>query len=257
LNLTPVRKARGSSHALSVTPHQSRFISHALAAAALLFAAASPAAAGEAVWTMLYEQSAAHLQRGDVAQAELFAREALREAETSLGQSRATELSLLRVAHILRLRGKPEEALPLAERAVKLSTRLHGAASPNTGLALQNQAEAQSAMKRYAAAEALHQKALAIFLKAYGEKHFVTAVSLHNIGAMLYAQDKNKEAEKYLRHALAVKEQVLKPGNLSIAHTLDQLSAVLVAQGRDIEAARYKKRADGIKQRAQPQKAGA
>jgi tetratricopeptide (TPR) repeat protein len=241
----------------SNSSHRPRATSHAIAATILLLtAAASPAIAGEAEWKMLFDQSAAHLQRGDVAQAELFAREALREAETSLGQSRATELSLLRMAHVLRLRGKPEEALPLAERAVKLSISLHGAASPNTGLALQNQAEAQFALKRYAAAEALHQKALAIFLKAYGEKHFVTAVSLHNVGAMLYAQDKNKAAEKYLRHALTVKEQVLKPDNLSIAHTLDQLSAVFVAQGRDIEAARYKKRADGIRRRAQTQKPG-
>ena len=203
---------------------------------------------------MLYEQSGAHLQRGDLAQAELFAREALREADASLGQSRSTELSLLRAAHVLRLRGKSEEALPLAERAVKLSTRLHGAGSPNTGIALQGQAELQSSLKRYGAAEALHQKALAIFLKSYGEKHFVTAVSLHNVGAMLYAQDKNREAEKYLRRALAVKEQVLKPGNMSVAHTLDQLAIVLVAQGRDIEAARYKKRAEGIRARAQQAK---
>ena len=224
------------------------------AAAFLLVAAASPAIAGEAEWKMLYEQSGAHLQRGDVVQAELFAREALREADASLGESRATELSLLRAAHVLRVRGKAEEALPLAERAVKISTKLHGAGSPNTGLALQNQAEVQSALKRYGAAEALHQKALAIYLKAYGEQHLVTAVSLHNIGAMLYAQDKNKEAEKYLRRALAVKDKVLKPGNMSIAHTLDQLSVVLGAQGRDIEAARYKKRADGIRTRAQQQK---
>ena len=222
-----------------------------------MVATASPAIAGEAEWKMLYEQSGAHLQRGDFVQAELFAREALREADASLGESRATELSLLRAAHVLRVRGKAEEALPLAERAVKLSTRLHGAGSPNTGLALQNQAEAQSALKRYGAAEALHQKALAIFVKAYGEQHFVTAVSLHNVGAMLYAQDRNKEAEKYLRRALAVKDKVLKPGNMSIAHTLDQLSVVLGAQGRDIEAARYKKRADGIRARAQaPAKPG-
>ena len=225
--------------------------------AVLLLGVAAAAPAGEAEWKMLFDQSAAHLQRGDVGQAELFAREALREAESSLGQSRPTELSLLRLSNVLRLRGRADEALPLAERAVKLSTRLHGAGHPNTGLALQNQAEVQSALRRYTEAEALHQKALAIFLKVYGEKHFVTAVSLHNVGAMLYAQDKNREAEKYLRRALAVKEQLLKPGNLSVAHTLDQLSIVLAAQGRDIEAARYKKRAEGIRLRAQAAKPGA
>lgn len=206
---------------------------------------------------MYYEQSAAHLQAGSLEQAELFAREALRESELLPEKTRATELSLLRAAHVLRLRGKADEALPFAERAVKLSTKLHGAASPNTGVALQIEGEVQSARRQYAAAEGLQQKALAIFQKAYGEKHMSVAVSLHNIGAMLYAQDKNKEAEKYLRRALAVKEQLLKPGNLSIAHTLDQLSIVLAAQGRDIEAERYRKRAEGIRQRAQASKPAA
>jgi tetratricopeptide (TPR) repeat protein len=221
-----------------------------MTALALLLAAA-PAGAGEAEWKMLYDQSGAHLQAGSVEQAELFAREALREAELLPAGTRAVELSLLRMAHVLRVRGRAEEALRLAERAVRISTQRHGPASPNTAIALQSQAELNSALKRYAAAEALHQKALAVFLKAYGEKHFAVAVCLHNIGAMLYAQDRNPEAENYLRRALAVKEQVLKPGNLSVAHTLDQLAVVLAAQGREIEAEKYRRRAEGIRQRAQ------
>jgi tetratricopeptide (TPR) repeat protein len=238
--------------------HPSPVTRHALEAAALsLLLAAAPAAAGEAEWKMLYDQSSAHLQQGSLEQGELFAREALRESELLPEKTRATELSLLRAAHVLRLRGKADEALPLAERAVKISTQLHGAGSPNTAVALQIQAEVQSARRQYAAAEALHQKALAIFQKAYGERHMSVAVTLHNIGAMLYAQDKNKEAEKFLRRALAVKEQLLKPVNLSIAHTLDQLSIVLAAQGREIEAGRYKKRAEGIRQRAQAPKPSA
>jgi len=221
--------------------------------AALLLAAA-PALAGEAEWRLLYDQSAAWLRRGELAQAEKFSREALREAEAPPGLSRATELSLLRLAHVLRLRGKAEEAVPLADRAVRLATRIHGPGSPNVGIAVQTQAELQSSLKRYAAAEKLHQRALAIFLEVYGENHFVTAVSLHNIGAMLYAQDQNKEAEKYLRRALAIKEKVLKPGHLSVAHTLDQLAAVLDAEGRQIEAERHRKRANGIRARAQAPK---
>jgi len=240
-----------------ISTHDPQPTIHAFAAIALsLLLAAAPCGAGEAEWKMFHEQSAAHLQRGNLEQAELFAREALREADTALGE-RAVELSLLRMAHVLRLRGKTEEALPLALRAVKISTRLHGADSPNTGIALQIQAETQSARRQYAEAEALHLRALAIFQKAYGEKHFSTATSLHNVGAMLYAQDKNKEAEKYLRRALAVKEQILKPGNLSIAHTLDQLAAVLDAQGRQIEGERYRKRAEGIRQRTQAGGTGA
>src|SRR5262245_43812490 len=92
--------------------------------------------AGEAEWRMLYEQTDLHFQRGNLEQAELFAREALREAETSLGKiHRSTELSLNKAAFILRLRGKHEEALALAIRAVEVSTRLHGADDTPTALA--------------------------------------------------------------------------------------------------------------------------
>ncbi|HKU69558.1 MAG TPA: tetratricopeptide repeat protein [Burkholderiales bacterium] len=223
--------------------------------ALLLLAAAPQAPAGEAEWKALYDQSNVHFQRGDIEQAEAFSREALREAER-LGESNpALELSLLRTAYLLRLRGKAEEAAPLAERAVKVATRLYGAGDARTALALQNQGEIQFARKRYAESEALHRKALAIFMKAYGEQNFNTAVSLHNIGAMLYAQDKNQEAEKFLRRALAIKEKVLKRDSLSVAHTLDQLAAVLDSLGRQLEAERYRKRAAGIKQKVQSGKA--
>lgn len=233
--------------------HDSRITNRALvwAAALALLAAASPVRAGEAEWRMLHEQAEAYMQRGNLEQAELYAREALREAEASLGAShRATELSLLRTAYVLRLRGKSDEAMPLAERAVKLSVKLHGDNDPLVGIALQNLGEVESARKNYSAAESSHRKALEIFRNAYGEKHINSAVSMHNIGAMLYAQDRNTEAEKYLRRALAIKVQVLKGSHLSIAHTLDQLSVVLDAQGRQIEAERYRKRAAGIRQRA-------
>src|SRR5262245_51334946 len=159
--------------------------------------------AGEAEWRMLYEQTDLHFQRGNFEQAELFAREALREAETSLGKiHRATELSLNKAAFILRLRGKHEEALALAIRAVEVSTRLHGADDTPTALALQNQAEVLFAQKNYGAAEQLHRKAFVIFEKRNGLKNFQTATSLHNIGTMLLAQDKYAEAERFLRRAL-------------------------------------------------------
>jgi len=64
--------------------HDPRTTTHALAAAALaLLLAACPAAAGDAEWKMLHDQATAHLQRNSLQQAELFAREALREAESS------------------------------------------------------------------------------------------------------------------------------------------------------------------------------
>jgi tetratricopeptide (TPR) repeat protein len=178
------------------------------------------ARAGEAEWRMLYEQSDAHFQRGNLEQAELFAREALKEAETTLGEgSRATELSLARAVFMLRLAGELDEALALAERGVSVASKLHGPDDPQAALALQNQGEVLFAQKKYGAAEQLHRRTLAIFQKRYGEKNFRTATSLHNVGTMLLAQDKYLDAERFLKRALVVKEQVFdsSPGGLVAA----------------------------------------
>ena len=77
------------------TNHQSRITNHAFVLLLLSCLAAGPAAAGEAEWRTLYEQSDAHFQRGNLEQAELFAREALKEAETSLGEGSRARPSCL------------------------------------------------------------------------------------------------------------------------------------------------------------------
>ena len=125
------------------TNHQSRITNHAFVLLLLSCLAAGPAAAGEAEWRMLYEQSDAHFQRGNLEQAELFAREALKEAETSLGEgSRATELSLARAVFMLRLarqarrgaraRGARREGSEQAPRAGRPADRAR-AAEPGRG----------------------------------------------------------------------------------------------------------------------------
>jgi len=232
--------------------HESQITNHALTAAALaLLLVASPAPAGEAEWKMLHDQATAHLQRSSLQQAELFARDALREAESSLGPDhRATEQSLSTLALALRLQGKQDEALPLAQRLVVVRTRHYGADDPSTGIALHNNAEILIAQGQFAEAAKLEGRALAVFQKKLGANHFNTAAALHNMGAILLKQEKYQEAEKYLRRALAAKEKSLKPGHLSLAHTLDNLSTALDAQGRQVEAEKYKRRADGIRKKA-------
>ncbi len=219
---------------------------------ALLLFAAPSAVGGEAEWKLLHDQAGRHLERGSLEQAELFAREALKEAESTLGpEHRATEHSLSTLSMALRLRGKSEEALPVVQRLVALRTRQYGAGDASTAIALHNQAEILIAQNRFAEAGRLQGRALAVFEKTYGTKHVNTGAALHNMGAILLKQEKYRDAEQYLRRALAAKEQALKPGHLSIAHTLDNLSAALAAQGRQNEAEKYKRRADAIRKKVQ------
>ena len=180
-----------------------------------------------------------------------FARQALKEAETSLGPDhRTTESSLSTLSLALRLGGRPDEALPIAQRLVVVRTKQYGPEDPATAIALHNNAEILIAQGQFAEAATLEGRALAVFQKKLGANHFNTAAALHNMGAILLKQEKYKEAENYLRRALAAKEKSLKPGHLSLAHTLDNLSTALDAQGRQIEAEKYKRRADGIRKKA-------
>ena len=233
--------------------HHSPFTIHAFAAA-LLFAIASPAIAGEVEWKLLQDQAAAHLNGGSLEQAELFGRAALKEAESLGSNPRATEQSLATLSHARSRLGKHEEAVALGQRLVAIRTKQYGADDPSTGLALHNNAQFLILQGNLAAAEKVELRALAIFQKKLGPQHFNTAVALHNMGAIYLKQEKFKEAEKYLRQALAAKEKALKPGSLSIAHTLDNLAASLAGQGRQIEAAKFKRRADAIRVKLQTPK---
>lgn len=225
------------------------YLAMSVASALALFLAAGLSWAGEAEWRKLQEQAQTSFQRGDLGQAERFAREALLEADSSLGAyHRATEQSLNILALSLRMQKRPQEALPFAQRLVSVRTRRYGPEHVETAIALHNNAEILIALDQLAAAEEAQRAAVDIFAAQLGPNHFNTAAGLHNLGAIRLKQKRYAEAEQYLRRALAAKEKALGPGHLSVAHTLDNLAVALESQGKSDEAQKYKRRADAIRQ---------
>lgn len=217
----------------------------------LLLVANAPAAGGETEWRQLQDQAQALFDRRDFGQSERLAREALLEADASLGAyHRATEESLNLLSLALRMSRQPDEALPYAQRLVAVRTRRYGAQHPETAIALHNNAEILIALDRLDAAEEVQRAAVEIFSAKLGPNHFNTAAGVHNLGAIRLKQKRYADAEQYLRLALAAKEQALKPGHLSIAHTLDNLAVALEAQGKHDEAQKYKRRADAMRKAA-------
>lgn len=239
------------------TPAVSRRTRVLRAAAAALLLAAAPTLAGEVEWKLLQDQAQAHLERGAYAQAEQFARSALKEAETLAPPHAGIEQSLGTLALAYRFQGKNAEALKLAQRLVAIRTKRYGPEETSTAIALYNHAAILMAMDRYAEAEKVQGSALAVFEKKLGPIHQNTASAMHNMGAILLKQAKYGEAEKYLRRALAAKEKAMSPGNLSIAHTLEALAASLEGQGRQLEAEKFKKRAEAMRERAPQARPGA
>ena len=220
---------------------------------AVLLVASAAAAAGETEWRNLQDKAQASFQRGDFVESQRLAREALLEADASLGAyHQATEESLNLLSLSLRMSKQPDEALPFAQRLVAVRTRRYGAQHAETAIALHNNAEILITLNELAAAEEVQRTAVDIFAAKLGPSHFNTAAGIHNLGAIRLKQKRYSEAEQYLRQALAAKEKALKPGHLSIAHTLDNLAVALEAQGKHDEALKYKRRADAIREAAAP-----
>ncbi|MGO9206877.1 MAG: tetratricopeptide repeat protein [Candidatus Limnocylindrales bacterium] len=90
----------------------------------------------------------------------------------------------------------------------------------------------------YAEAEAMHRRALAIWLKALGEGHPRTAISYHHLAATLHDQGKSAEAEAMHRRALAIDLKALGEGHPRTALSYTNLAWSLDRQGKHDDALR-------------------
>ena len=167
------------------------------AAAYLILGVAAPAGAGEPEWRRFQDQATGHFQRGNFEQAELFARQALKEAESSLGpEHRATEQSLASLYAALRHQNKLDEALAAVKRLLAIRTKNYAPDDESTAIALHGNAEILLAQRQFAEAEKLQRRAFLAFEKKLGPTHFYTAAALHNLGSIQLQQEQYKEAEK-------------------------------------------------------------
>lgn len=84
--------------------------------------------------------------------------------------------------------GRYAEAVPMAEKLVRLNEKALGPEHPNTATNLNNLAELYFSMGDYARAEPLYQRALKIREKALGPEHPDTAGSLNNLAQLVTFQ---------------------------------------------------------------------
>ncbi len=122
-----------------------------------------------------------------------------------------------------------------------------GPQDPRLAINLDNLAELYRAQGRYAEAEPLYKRALAIFEKALGPEHPDVAINLDNLAGLYHAQGKYAEAEPLVKRALAIFEKVLGPEHPHVATGLENYAALLRNTGRSAEAAKMKARAKAIR----------
>jgi len=100
---------------------------------------------------------------------------------------------------------------------------------------------------RFAEAEPLYQRALAIREKALGPEHPDVAQSLNNLALLYDSQGKYAEAEPLYRRAREIWGQVLGPDHPNVATVLENYAFLLRQTNRAAEAAKMEARAKAIR----------
>ena len=120
--------------------------------------------------------------------------------------------------------GKYDEALPLAQRAVELSEKTHGATHPAIAPSLNNLALVYEATGAYAKAETVFLRAYAIYRDTPGPTDPQMATTLNNLGSLYRTMGAYAKAEPYFTQALAIKEKSLGPEHPDVATSLNNLA---------------------------------
>jgi tetratricopeptide (TPR) repeat protein len=132
--------------------------------------------------------------------------------------------------------GKYQEAIPLAEKAVEIATRLRGPEDPETATSLNNLGQLYFNVYQYTKALALLQEALRIRQKVLGKEHPYTAFSLNNLAELYQAMTEYAKAEPLYQEALRIRQKVLGSEHPDTAETLNNLGTLYQAMGRYREA---------------------
>jgi CHAT domain-containing protein/Tfp pilus assembly protein PilF len=134
-------------------------------------------------------------------------------------------------AESLRVKGKYDAALPLAERALAIREKTLGAEPLDTAESLNNLAVLYHSKGDYAKAETLYVRALAIDEKVLGVEHSLTANSLNNLALLYKSTGDYAKAEPLFIRALAIREKTLGAEHPNTATSLSTLANLYSSKG--------------------------
>jgi CHAT domain-containing protein/tetratricopeptide (TPR) repeat protein len=125
-----------------------------------------------------------------------------------------------------------------------------GRENPQLATSIYNLAGLYQEQGRYAEAEPLLKRSLAISEKAFGPEHPDVASSLNNLASVYHHQGRYVEAELLLKRSLSISEKALGPKHPDLAPTLNNLAELYRDQGRYLEAAPFYQRSLSISEKA-------
>jgi tetratricopeptide (TPR) repeat protein len=132
-----------------------------------------------------------------------------------------------------------------------------GPEHPDVGTPLNNLAGVYEDQGRYAEAEPLYKRSLAVWEKALGLEHPNVSASHNNLALLYQAQGRYAEAEPLYKCSLAIREKTLGPEHPYVGITLNNLAELAMVQSDWARAGDYWWRSTGvIKRRAERGLAG-
>jgi TonB family protein len=129
---------------------------------------------------------------------------------------------------IFKLYGQKEfkEALPLAERALALTSRTLPDSDPRVTSAVINLAELHLALKKFGEAETLYQRILSAHEKAQQPDQKKLGEILERLALINYARSNFSKSESFYKRSLAAREQAFGPDSPQVKDVLYSLAEV-------------------------------
>lgn len=199
-------------------------------------------------WRSLRDEGdrALHLKR--YGEAERLLRQSLAEAETRPGRDSRRADSALLLAALFQEQGRFEEAERFQEEALRAEELRLGPSSPDLVPTVALLADFQALRGRYARAEPLYKRALA--LAEAGKSPEAESVSLRRAMALLcQAQGRLPEAEAHLRRSVAAAEAAFGPDSPELPGRLRELALLLQTAGRPADAETFYRRSLAAEER--------
>ena len=218
-----------------------------LLAAVLCVVLVSGVAWGQSLGLMaVYNSYEALNQQGRYAEAEPYAKEALRLGTKEFGPDHPTTATLLdNLAALYRAQGKYAKAEPLERRALAIWEEARGQLSELDEA--YNQYGALFQQGAYSAADAYAKEALRLATKEFGPDHQTTATFVNNLALLRKKQGKYVEAEALYQRALATWKKALGDEHPNVATGLENYAVLLRKVGRGDQAESMEARARVIR----------
>jgi tetratricopeptide (TPR) repeat protein len=150
----------------------------------------------------------------------------------------------------LQKQGKNNDALPVAQEALRIAEATFGTDHLNTATALNRLGFLYQNKANYAEAEPLYKRSLAIREKALGPDHLDVSQSLNDLAGLYWDQGKYAEAEPLYKLSLAIREKALGPDHLDVAKSLHNLAGLYRLEHKYAEAETLYNRSLAIREKA-------